>query len=75
VRRLDPDVKAMTPPQLRQEVMRLRSAFDRELFCTGNRRCWITLLAESRGGKSIQPLTLSREEFLRNCGRYFDRNQ
>ena len=75
MRKLDPDLQTMTAAQLRQEVMRLRTAFRKEASCTGNRRCWITLLEAVPEGKNIQPLTLPREKFLRNCGRYFDRNQ
>lgn len=75
MRKLDPDVKAMTLPQLRQEVMRLRTAFRKEASCTGNRRCWITLLQPLPEGSTIQPLTLPRETFLRNCAHYYDRNQ
>lgn len=75
MRRIDPDVKTMTVPQLRQEIMRLRTAFRKEASSTGNHRCWITLLQALPEGKNIQPLTLPRETFLSNCGRYFDRNQ
>ncbi len=75
MRKLDPDLRTMTLPQLRQEVMRLRTAFRKESSCTGNRRCWITLLQPLPEERGVQPLKLPREAFLRNCGRYFDRNQ
>lgn len=74
-RKIDADVKAMTPGQLRQEVMRLRSAFRTELNNTGNRRCWVNLLRALPEGKGINPLSLPRGEFLGNCAVYFDRNQ
>lgn len=73
--RTDEDVRQMTTSQLRREVMRLRTAFRKEAAHRGNHRCWITLLAALPEGKSIQPLTLPRDEFLKNCRRYFDRNQ
>jgi hypothetical protein len=72
--KIDPDVKQMTPRELRKEVMRLRTAFRKELNHTGNHRCWITLL-EAVDGKIISPLTLSRDEFLENCEAYHRRNQ
>ena len=72
---LDKDLKTMTAAQLRQEVMKLRIAFRKELAHTGNHRCWINLLQPLPEGRSIQPLTLPREEFLANCARYHDRNQ
>lgn len=73
--RLDNDVKSMSLPQLRKEVMRLRRAFRKELSYTGNHRCWITLLEVLPEGKRIKPLSLSRDVFLGNCERYFQRNQ
>ncbi len=72
--KLDDDVKKMTPSQLRQEVMRLRTAFRKELKHTGNHRCWVNLLQALPEGKTIQPLTLPQKKFLRNCRRYYDRN-
>ncbi len=75
IRKIDPDVKAMTPGQLRQEVMRLRSAFRLELANTGNRRCWVNLLRALPEGKGIRPLSLPRGKFLGNCAAYYDRNQ
>jgi hypothetical protein len=72
---LDLDVKKMTPAQLRQEVMRLRTAFRKELNDTGDRRCWITLLEALPEGKKIQPLRFSRRKFRGHCDRYYDRNQ
>jgi len=74
-RKLDADIVAMTPAQLRQEVMRLRTHFRKELNSTGNRRCWVNLLRALPEGKSIEPLSLRRYEFLRNCARYYDRNR
>ena len=74
-RKMDADVKAMTLGQLRQEVMRLRSAFRTELNNTGNRRCWVNLLRALPEGKGIKPLSLPRDEFLGNCAVYFDRNK
>ncbi len=74
-KRIDDDVKRMTPARLRQEVMRLRAGFRAELNNTGNRRCWINLLRHLPEGQSISPLSLPREEFLGNCARYHDRNQ
>ena len=74
-RRIDDDVKAMTPGQLRQEIMRLRGAFRTELNHTGNRRCWVNLLRALPEGKSIKPIALSRDRFLRNCAVYYDRSQ
>ncbi len=41
--RLSPDVKNMSHGERGQEIMRLRTAFSRELKNTGNRRCWVTL--------------------------------
>lgn len=73
--KIDKDVLLMSEAELRQEVMRLRSAFDKELNHTGNHRCWVNLLVGSRGGRAIKPLSLCREEFLGNCRRYYDRNQ
>ncbi len=74
-RKLDSDVRSMTPGQLRQEVMRLRGAFRTELNNTGNRRCWVNLLRALPEGKDIKPLSLPRDKFLGNCAVYFDRNQ
>lgn len=73
--KIDPDVKTMTEAELRAEVMRLRAAFREELAHTGNQRCWINLLEVLPEGKSIQPLSLPQEEFLKNCQRYWKRNQ
>lgn len=75
MRKLDSDVKRMTPAELRQEVMRLRTAFRNELADRGNRRCWITLLAQLPEGKALEPLRLGKKEFIRNCERYYDRNR
>lgn len=74
-RHIDKDVKEMTLPELRQEVMRFRIAFRKELGSTGNRRCWVNLLKELPEGQSIKPLSLSREVFLANCAWYYERNQ
>lgn len=74
-RRLDEDLRKMTPAQLRQEVMRLRTAFRRELNGTGNRRCWVTLLEVLPEGEKVKPLSLPRDVFLANCARYHKRNQ
>lgn len=74
-RKIDKDVRVMSPAQLRQEIMRLRSAFRTELNNTGNRRCWINLLRHLPEGKKIEPLMLPRETFLRNCVRYHNRNK
>jgi len=65
----------MTEGELRKEVLRLRSAFRKELEHTGNHRCWINLLQVLPEGKSLELLSLPREEFLGNCKRYFKRNQ
>ena len=65
----------MTATQLRKEVMKLRTAFRKELEHTGNHRCWVNLLIALPEGKTIQPLTLPEEEFLVNCKRYFRRNR
>jgi hypothetical protein len=73
--KIDDDLKEMTPAQLRQEVMRLRTAFRNELNHTGNHRCWINLLQPLPEGKLTKPLSLPRKEFLGNCARYHDRNQ
>ncbi len=75
MRKLDPDVKEMSLKALRKEVMRLRTAFDKELESTGNQRCWINLLANQRNGRKIRPLELPKEVFLANCARYYERNQ
>lgn len=71
----DPDLKDMSLSRLRREVMKLRTAFRKELAGTGNRRCWITLLQALPEGKSIKPLDLPRDQFLANCEQYHDRNQ
>ena len=73
--KIDPDVLEMSTTELRREIMRLRRAFRKELASTGNHRCWVTLLKALPEGKEIEPLTLPRQQFLQNCGRYFDRNQ
>lgn len=74
-RKIDDDLKGMSPGQLRQEVMRLRAGFRAELNNTGNRRCWINLLRHLPEGQTISPLTLPRKEFLGNCALYYERNQ
>ncbi len=74
-RKIDEDLKGMSPAQLRQEIMRLRGAYRTELHNTGNRRCWVNLLRALPEGADIQPLSLPRKEFLGNCASYFDRNQ
>jgi hypothetical protein len=73
--KVDKDLLLMNTDQLRQEVMRLRTAFRGELSDTGNRRCWITLLEVLPEGREVRPLSLPREEFLSNCARYHRRNQ
>ena len=73
-RTLDLDIRKMDLVQLRQEVMRLRTAFRKELSCTGNRCCWINLLEALPEGRRIRPLTLAKKSFLKNCEHYFDRN-
>ncbi|MEK7630278.1 MAG: hypothetical protein AAB432_02780 [Patescibacteria group bacterium] len=73
--KIDSDVKKMTPQELRKEVMRLRTAFRKELANTGNRRCWINLFEALPEGKKINPLELPRKVFLKNCQHYFDRNR
>jgi hypothetical protein len=74
MRKIDPDVKLMSERALRREVMRLRAAFRAELAHTGNRRCWVTLMAALPEYGRLRPLGLSRGTFLGNCARYFDRN-
>jgi hypothetical protein len=73
--KMDKDVTEMSPRELQREVMKLRTAFRRELAHTGNRRCWVTLLKALPEGAAIESLSLPREEFLGNCAAYFDRNQ
>jgi hypothetical protein len=73
--KIDDDLKTMSPAQLRREVMKLRTAFRKELNNTGNRRCWINLFRLLPENKSIDPLSLPREKFLSNCTQYFNRNQ
>lgn len=73
--KIDKDVMKMTQSQLRAEIMRLRTAFRKEVRARGNRRCWVNLLKALPEGVKIEPLCLSRQTFLRNCARYFDRNQ
>lgn len=72
---IDEDLKSLSEAELRKEVMRLRTAFRVEANHTGNHRCWVNLLKPLPEGKDIEPLTLPREEFIRNCCRYYDRNQ
>ena len=72
--KMDTDVRKMSPKELRREVMRLRTAFRKELDNTGNRRCWINQLKALPEGRTIQPLTLPRNEFLANCASYHARN-
>ena len=73
--KIDSDVKEMGVVELRQEVMRLRIAFRKELDHTGNHRCWINLLTALPEGRRIEPLSMNKEGFIKNCERYFDRNQ
>lgn len=73
--KIDKDLKEMSLQELKEEVMRLRRAFRHELDHTGNHRCWINLLLALPEGKIINPLSLPKETFLRNCQRYFDRNK
>lgn len=73
--KIDPDLKTMSPSELRQEIMCLRRAFRKELNSRGNRRCWINLLEALPEGKEIEPLDLPEEIFMGNCRRYFKRNQ
>ena len=70
---LDPDVKKMTLAERGREIMRLRTAFRRELDRTGNHRCWITLM-EAVDGKRVKPLTLPKQVFIGHCNHYYDRN-
>ena len=72
---IDADVRRMTEVELQEEVMRLRTAFRKELEHTGNHRCWINLLQALPEGKSIAPLSLPEGVFLANCKRYFERNR
>ena len=74
-RKIDGDLKTMSPAQLRQEVMKLRRAFRLELNNTGNRRCWVNLLKALPEGRLVKPLTVPRETFLRNCACYYERNR
>jgi hypothetical protein len=73
--KIDEDLLSMSEDELQKEVMKLRTAFRNELNDTGNRRCWITLLKTLPEGKEIEPLDLPEKTFLRNCRRYFRRNQ
>jgi hypothetical protein len=73
--KIDSDLKTMSVSELRHEVMRLRTAFRKEIRSTGNKRCWITLLLALPEGSKLDPLSLPKEEFLANCARYFKRNQ
>jgi len=73
--KIDNDLKKMGLVELRREVMRLRSAFRKELNDTGNRRCWVNLLQNLPEGQKINPLSLPQKEFLNNCAQYFKRNQ
>jgi hypothetical protein len=72
---LDSDIIKMSPAELRQELRKMRKAFRKELEDTGNCRCWINLVDALPEGKHLKPLSLKREEFLKNCAHYFDRNQ
>ncbi len=73
--KIDQDLKGMSRAELQQEAMRLRTAFRKELNDTGNRRCWITLLEALPEGRKIEPLSLPKEVFLKNCAQYHRRNQ
>lgn len=75
VMKIDSDIKDMTPGELKEEVMRLRSAFRKELDHTGNHRCWINLMSPLPENRNVEPLSMEREDFLKNCCRYYDRNQ
>lgn len=72
---LNADLKTMKPAELRREIIRLRHACRKELADTCNSRCWITLLETLPEGKKLQPLSLKKEAFLKNCARYYQRNQ
>jgi hypothetical protein len=64
--KLDPDLKTMTGVELQQEVMRLRSAFRKELNHTGNHRCWINLLEALPEGRRIRPIDIPEDpKFIR----------
>jgi hypothetical protein len=73
--KIDNDLKQMDIGSLRREVMKLRRAIRLELRHTGNRRCWINLANVLPEGGEICPLNLPEEEFLKNCARYYRRNQ
>jgi hypothetical protein len=78
-RRIDLDVVGMSAAARAQEIMRLRAAIRKRRDAQGNAKCWILderlfrLLPD--GIDEAEPLDLPRETFLRNCARYYDRNQ
>ena len=72
---IDADLKEMTPAQLRREVMKWRHAARQEVCSVGNGRCWTRLITNLPEGEKLKPLTLPSAEFLKNCARYYKRNQ
>jgi hypothetical protein len=71
--KIDNDLRDMAPGQLRQEVMKLRSAIRTEVNNTGNRRCWVNFKRVLPEHKGLDPLALPECEFIGNCKQYFRR--
>ena len=77
-RRQDPDVKTMTPGQLRHEVMKLRRKIRRHRDLDENARCWhcdLELYAVLPEEKPPGRMTGKARERLRDCIGYVCRQQ
>ncbi len=77
-RKMDADLKAMTPARLRREIMRLRRVLRKHRDADENARCWhndLALYAVLPEGKPPGKMTLPEAVLLKNCRRYIRRQQ
>lgn len=75
---LDVDLRDLSVEDLRAEVQRLRNGIRSHRDERGHNRCWVddvtlyALLSEKKGAEFKLP---PRDEFLGNCGRYWESRQ
>lgn len=74
---LDRDVRAMSAGEARQEVMRIRRLAETLAKKSNNDMCWLNIqeLCQRILGRPINigKITLPKKAFLKNCGRFYDR--
>ncbi len=78
--KLDDDVREKSAGRLRRELQRIRNFIRSHKRKQKNARCWhndIFLYDRTlpEGSESAGRMDLPKEELLKNCGRYIDRQQ